>query len=67
MQKKVKRRMQTTESLLEQIEDKKEVSPKQLSGYMKYLESSGGAAQYLLVRQKLSVFLIKTRSEACMA
>ena len=57
----------TTETLLEQIENKKEINPKQLSRYMKYLESSGGAAQdTCLHRHKLFCFY-QNKSEAYMA
>ena len=46
-----------TEMILEKIKDKKEVTVKELLDYLELLESSGGAAQYLLVQAETFLFM----------
>jgi len=46
-----------TELILEKIKDKKEVTVNELLDYLELLESSGGAAQYLLVQAETFLFM----------
>lgn len=48
---------ENTEIILKQVQEKKEISLKELSEYLKILESAGGAAQFLLVQAETFLFM----------
>jgi rubrerythrin len=49
----------TTEVLLEQVKQKEKITLEELTDYLEQLESSGGAAQYLLIQAETFLFMSK--------
>ena len=47
----------TTETVLEQVINKKEITVEELSDYLNLLENSGGATQYMLIQAETFLFL----------
>ncbi|MBT8172013.1 hypothetical protein KJN74_03995, partial [Candidatus Bathyarchaeota archaeon] len=52
-----------TEMILKQVNEKEKITPDELSKYLDILESSGGAAQYLLVQAETFLFMSNTLSK----
>ena len=48
---------ENTEIILKQVQEKKEISMKDLTEYLRILESAGGAAQFLLVQAETFLFM----------
>jgi len=54
---------ENTERILKQITDKETISVTELSDYLEILESTGGAAQYLLVQAETFLFMSREISK----
>ena len=52
-----------TEMILEQVKEKTEITLQDITEYLKILESSGGAAQYLLVQAETFLFMCNELSK----